>query len=37
MSKSIDHAALRQVFLDARTHNKWQAEDVPDAVLQQLV
>lgn len=37
MSNPIDHAALRQVFLDARTHNKWEAKDVADSVLQQLV
>ena len=37
MSKPIDHAALRQVFLDARSHNKWEAKDVADPVLQQLV
>jgi 3-hydroxypropanoate dehydrogenase len=37
MSKPIDHAALRQVFLDARSHNKWEAQDVADSVLQQLV
>ncbi len=37
MSNPIDHAALRQVFLDARTHNKWEAKDVPESVLQQLV
>jgi 3-hydroxypropanoate dehydrogenase len=37
MSNPIDHAALRQVFLDARTHNKWEPKDVPDTVLEQLV
>lgn len=37
MSNPIDDAALRQVFLDARTHNKWEPRDVPDSVLQQLV
>ncbi len=37
MSKPIDHAALRQIFLDARSHNKWEAQDVADSVLQQLV
>jgi len=37
MSNPIDHAALRQVFLDARTHNKWEAKDVAESVLQQLV
>ena len=34
---AIDAAAIRQLFLDARTHNKWQAKDVPDELLHQLV
>ena len=29
--------ALSQLFLDARTHNAWQAREVPDALLRQLV
>lgn len=30
-------ATLRQLFLDARTHNVWQPREVPDSVLHQLV
>ena len=37
MSHAIDEAALRQLFLDARTHNKWQSKDVPDELLRRLV
>ena len=33
----IDDAALRQIFLDARTHNKWQPKDVPDELLKDIV
>lgn len=33
----IDDAALRQVFLEARTHNAWLNRDVPDAFLHRLV
>ena len=29
--------ALQQLFLDARTHNKWQPREVPDALLHDLV
>jgi len=32
-----DDAALRQAFFDARTQNAWQAGDVPDSLLRQLV
>jgi len=32
-----DDVTLRQLFLDARTHNAWQPKDVPDSVLHQLV
>jgi 3-hydroxypropanoate dehydrogenase len=32
-----DDAALRQAFLDARTHNAWQAKEVPDSLLRQLI
>lgn len=37
MSQAIDEAALKQLFLDARTHNKWQQKDVPDTLLHRLV
>jgi 3-hydroxypropanoate dehydrogenase len=37
MSTQLDDAALRQLFLDARTHNKWQAKEVPDSLLAALV
>ncbi len=36
MSHSLDAAALDQLFREARTHNAWQAKDVPDAVLHEL-
>lgn len=32
-----DDATLRQLFLDARTHNAWQLKEVPDSLLHQLV
>lgn len=34
---AIDAAALGQLFLDARTHNKWRKKDVPDSLLRELV
>jgi 3-hydroxypropanoate dehydrogenase len=37
MSTRLDAAALSQLIVDARTHNKWQPRDVPDAVLMELV
>jgi nitroreductase len=37
MSRAVDDTTLRQLFLYARTHNKWQARDVPDSLLHQLV
>ena len=33
----LDNTALDQLFLEARTHNAWQAKDVPDATLRELV
>ncbi len=33
----IDDAAMRQLFFDARTHNKWKAKDVSDELLHRLV
>ena len=35
MSK-LDTHALDQLFFKARTHNKWQAREVPDALLHEL-
>ena len=37
MASAIDAAALDQLFLAARTHNKWLDKDVPDSLLKQLV
>lgn len=37
MSHEIEADALDQIFLKARTHNKWQPKDVPDALLKRLV
>jgi 3-hydroxypropanoate dehydrogenase len=37
MSTRLDPAAMKQLFLDARTQNKWQAKDVPDSLLRELV
>jgi 3-hydroxypropanoate dehydrogenase len=37
MAERIDRTALDQLFLSARTHNKWQPKDVPDALLRELV
>ena len=33
---ALDARALDQLFRSARTHNAWQAKDVPDALLHQL-
>lgn len=37
MSRRLDTAALDQLFLSARTQNQWQAKDVPDSLLNELV
>jgi 3-hydroxypropanoate dehydrogenase len=37
MTTRLDAAALAQLFTEARTHNAWQARDVPDAVLRDIV
>jgi 3-hydroxypropanoate dehydrogenase len=37
MPQSIDDDTLRKLFLDARTHNAWQPEEVPDSLLHRLV
>lgn len=33
----VDADVLGQAFLEARTHNAWQAKDVPDSLLHELV
>ncbi len=37
MSARLDDTALTQLFLGARTYNSFQAKDVPDALLRELV
>jgi 3-hydroxypropanoate dehydrogenase len=37
MHQPIDQSALDQLFDTARTNNKWQPRDVPDALLRQIV
>ena len=37
MPNRLDANAFNQLFLEARTQNKWQAKDVPDALLRELV
>ncbi len=37
MSASVSTDCLNQIFLMARTHNKWQDKPVPDELLRQLV
>ena len=37
MSTRLDPAALKQLFLEARTQNKWLNKDVPDSLLKELV
>ena len=37
MSGKIADACLDQIFRDARTHNAWLDEDVPDALLHEIV
>jgi len=37
MSTRMDDAALKQLFLEARTHRAWQPRDVPDSLLKELV
>jgi 3-hydroxypropanoate dehydrogenase len=36
MSSELDHAAIAQLFLDARSQNAWQARDIPDETLHRL-
>jgi len=37
VSNRLSDDALKQLFTDARTHNAWQAKDVPDALLREVV
>jgi 3-hydroxypropanoate dehydrogenase len=37
MSQRLDDAALRSLFLDARTHNSWQPKPVADSLLREVV
>jgi 3-hydroxypropanoate dehydrogenase len=37
LAARLDSNALNQLFLEARTHNAWQARDIPDSVLKELV
>ena len=37
MPARLDDTALKQLFLDARTHRAWQPRDVPDNLLKELV
>lgn len=37
MNDRLSKTALDQLFLEARSHNAWKKEDVPDAVLKELV
>ena len=37
MSARLPDAALDQLYRSARTNNKWQAKDVPDSLLRDVV
>ncbi len=37
MAQRLGKDALDQLFLEARTQNKWQAKDVPESVLREIV
>ncbi len=37
MNQPLDQAAFNQLFDEARTNNKWQPREVPDALLRQIV
>ena len=37
MATRLEDGALKQLFLEARTHRAWQPRDVPDNVLKELV
>ena len=37
MTSRLDPTALATLFPDARTHNAWQPNDVPDGLLREVV
>jgi 3-hydroxypropanoate dehydrogenase len=37
MSQRLDDAALRTLFLEARTHNSWQPKPIADSLLREVV
>lgn len=37
MTKPVSDTCLDQIFRDARTHNAWRDQDVPDALLHELI
>ena len=37
MTDKLPKSALDQLFLEARTHNAWRDQDVPDALLHEIV
>lgn len=37
MTSRLSDASLDQLFREARSHNAWQAKDVPDGLLQEIV
>ena len=37
MTKPVSDTCIDQIFRDARTHNAWRDQDVPDALLHELI
>jgi 3-hydroxypropanoate dehydrogenase len=37
VTKPVSESCLDQIFRDARTHNAWRDQDVPDALLHELI
>jgi 3-hydroxypropanoate dehydrogenase len=37
MATRLDQAALEQLFFNARTHRAWQAKEIPDSLLREVV
>ncbi len=37
MTQKLGDDALKQLFIDARSHNAWQKKDVPDSMLREMV